>query len=204
MNDEVWVSNAPENSELTPNVHLVCDVIEDDKERALDAMTRSKIGEPLEASRFALKYFSTYPTRTAKPLLPLTVLGFFIVNEQAATVLLDMNLGDGGLYPLEIYQYDRTTRVEGEYYNLNIGNQKRAVSLPNSNARENRYGPGIWHLPYGLTDDDIAVTRDALDGPDIWVDPTLQNSFFVSGRLADSLRMAGIFDAFCLHRCRVV
>ena len=50
----------------------------------------------------------------------------------------------------------------------------------------------------------MAVSAAALGGPDVWVDPTLFKSVFVSGRLGDALDEAGLRKAFRLYRSRVV
>ena len=55
-----------------------------------------------------------------------------------------------------------------------------------------------------LKDDDAAVSRAALTGPDVWVDPLLFKSLFLSGPLGDALAEAGMREAFALLRCRVV
>jgi hypothetical protein len=59
-------------------------------------------------------------------------------------------------------------------------------------------------MPVLNHDDQIAVSRAAIGGPDVWVDPTLFRSVFLSGRLGDALDQAGMRKAFLLSRCRVI
>jgi hypothetical protein len=53
-------------------------------------------------------------------------------------------------------------------------------------------------------DDDFAVTRAALDGPDLWGDERLATGFFVGPRLGAALQKAGLAKVFHLLRSRVV
>jgi hypothetical protein len=55
-----------------------------------------------------------------------------------------------------------------------------------------------------LGDGDLAVTRAAFEGPDIWVDPAISPAFFVSDGLAQALRAAGVHKTFGLKKCRVI
>jgi len=55
-----------------------------------------------------------------------------------------------------------------------------------------------------MSDGAFAVSRDALGGPDVWVDPLLLKSIFVSGALGDALEAAGLRKALRLFKCRVI
>jgi hypothetical protein len=48
------------------------------------------------------------------------------------------------------------------------------------------------------------VSREALDGSDVWVDPLLSRSLFLSQRLGDALDAAGLRQDFRLFRCQVI
>jgi hypothetical protein len=45
---------------------------------------------------------------------------------------------------------------------------------------------------------------EALAGPDIWVDPQIYETFFVSDGLATALKEAGVARAFELKKCKLV
>jgi hypothetical protein len=86
---------------------------------------------------------------------------------------------------------------------LNFGNAKSTVIPDKSQAI--RPGPqNRYNLPATTKDDDVAVSAEALQLPDIWVDPQLWNNFFVSDRLRGALRKAKADKGFMLVRCRVV
>jgi hypothetical protein len=43
-----------------------------------------------------------------------------------------------------------------------------------------------------LNDGDCALRADVLEGPDLWVDLTVGGSFFMSDRLVEALKKAGL------------
>lgn len=48
------------------------------------------------------------------------------------------------------------------------------------------------------------VRETALEGADMWMDPKLDGSLFMKGRLVAALQQAGFAKIFSLTRCRVV
>lgn len=61
-----------------------------------------------------------------------------------------------------------------------------------------------WNLLSAPKDGAVAVSRAALAGPDIWIDPMLRLSFFVGDRLRAALKKAKVAAPFGLSRCRVL
>ena len=120
-------------------------------------------------------------------------------------MLRQFDLGEGALYPTKLFQNDRTTPVEGEYFCLNFGNQKQAF-VPEYSPTANKPYPtqDIWQLALNPKDDDIAVTKTAMVGPDLWVDPDLRNAFFLSDPLVQALKAAKLTRRFGLRKCRVI
>lgn len=67
--------------------------------------------------------------------------------------------------------------------------------------------PAVWARPgaeYNMPDDIVALSKDALVGPDIWIEHKFRETFFLSERLVNSLKEAGIADHFDLVRARIV
>lgn len=131
------------------------------------------------------------------------VNGFLCVTEKAAQVLRDHDLGQGGLYPLELFRSDRQTPIPGPFWALNFGEKKSALNLAESKGLEHfpqdRFSPSLLIQP-----DDVAVTAEALQGADLWADVKLASGFFVSPKLAKALFKAKLDKAFYLVSCRVV
>lgn len=129
---------------------------------------------------------------------------FVLVSERVAKILQAMDMGGGGVFPTELFQEDGKTLVEGNYYCLNFGNKKTAFALEHSPRARSSLASRVMSPPFNVKDDDIAVSASALRGPDIWIDPTLRASFFLSDRLWQAIKSAGAGRAFNAKRCRVV
>lgn len=131
------------------------------------------------------------------------VNGFLCVTDKAAQVLRDHDLGQGGLYPLELLRSDGQTSIPGPFWALNFGEKKSALNLAESKGLDrfpqDRFSPSLL-----IEADDVAVTAEALQGADLWGDVKLASGFFVSPKLAKALFKAKLDRAFYLVRCRVV
>ena len=119
-------------------------------------------------------------------------------------MLRAFDVGNASLYLVEVLQKDRKTLIGADHYSLNICNREQAfigAASPDTRpflSEEDRI------LGFVHKDDGVAVSRVALDEVDIWIDPKLFRAFFVSDRLARSLKAAGVARPFGLRRCRVL
>ncbi len=176
-------------------------------ERAANQVA-NRNGQALPRESFPTEMFRAENTEQRGSLEDFAISnGYIIVTEKLANVLRQFNLGDGALYPVSFFESDRTTPVEGTYYCLNIGNIKQALVPDRSKNVEPPGGyPGVktWGSKFRITDNDIAVRETALHGPDIWVDPLLRRSIFVSGRLADAIREGGFGKLFDMKECAII
>ncbi|WP_170561007.1 hypothetical protein [Ruegeria atlantica] len=178
----------------------------ENNELAVDAMKRNNVGEPLAADRFPTEMYAEYKDKKEKKQPDLfNAGGTCSVSTACAAVLRQFDLGEGNLYPVRLFQHDRTTPVEGEYFCLNFGAQKTAV-LTEQSPRITKPYPNyaIWQPPGAMQDKDIAVSASALDGPDIWIDTQMRHAFFVSDPLAQALRVAKVSRPFKLRKCIVL
>lgn len=206
MVDMVWVSLASATLEVV--VALEDDLTLRDQAFSMDCVRRDSRGEALPRECFP-KQINIDPNLDYPDVFDgvrhLFRGDYWFVSEHCAAVLRSHDLGGGALYYVEFLQMDRKTKVVGQYYALNIGNTKRTfVPELSSNAPQNPYSATLYQLWPIAGDGDIAVTKDALAGHDIWIEPTLSGSFFVSDKLANALRSAGCDKPFQLRRCRVV
>jgi hypothetical protein len=204
MTDTVWVSGAITDVALLKP--FASNVEEEDVDRAIEASRRCDAGEPLSAEWFPQAIWGTQTARRFKRLPQLfRGGGYCIVSSRRANVLRRFDLGQGALYSVAVLQKDRRTPVGGEWFSLCFGNVKQAFAAAASpKARPFGVAGLRWHLPFVPQDDDMAVSPAALEGPDLWIDPTLIRAFFVSGRLSDALAKADLHGPLRLHRCRVV
>ena len=208
VKSDVWVSQAMTDPGLVKGFIPVTDPA--DPERAIDAARRNEVGQPLPADRFPARFFegSQRPDEDpiSEPLPDLFNAGdFWVVSAALARVLRGAELGRTSLYPTELLREDRATPINGEYFCLSFGEARDAFDAEHSPKVEPSPERGAaWLLPTALDDGDIALTPEALDGPDLWVDPGLGNALFLSGTLVAALRDASLADDLGLRRCRVV
>jgi hypothetical protein len=136
--------------------------------------------------------------------------GFMIVSQRCADVFSSFDLGCGGLYPIQIYQGNRRDLAATDpYYILNFGCQKRAFipDLSSQTAFYNRIpveGDYYRYSAVDIANGDCVVSKLAVSGPDIWIDPTVSLAFFMSNRLTQALKSEKLTSKMFLSACSVV
>ncbi len=101
---------------------------------------------------------------------------------------------------------DRHTLLAGQYFCLRFDNLKRAF-LPDESTKVSAFVNGVWTTDPDFSDGSIVCLSDALFGPDIWVDPKLYGSLFLSDPLVNALAAAKLEKVFGglggLRKCRI-
>jgi hypothetical protein len=168
-------------------------------------LRRNAAGEPLEPALFPSTFFPGASLKGTLKRMPhfFKGSGFWAVDKPVADVLRQFDMGKGALYPVKIFQKDRVTQFEGEYFCVNFGNVKRAF-LPELSPNTMEFPQERRILSFVPTDNEVAVSNAALIGPDLWVDPKLFKGFFISGRLRTALKKAKLDGAFRLFNCRII
>lgn len=164
----------------------------------------NETGERMSAEHFPKEIFALYPDKKEKKQADLVLAaGAVVVSAACAGVLRQFDLGHSSLYPIKLFQHDRKTPVEGEYFCLNIGERKDAF-LREHSQKVMEFGNGTLSMWPNLHDDEVAVSAAALAGPDLWVSPPLSRLFFLSDRLVQALRAAKMGRIFGFRTCRLV
>jgi hypothetical protein len=208
MSDYVWLSMALDDVTLIGKFHT--DIVAQDVDIAIKAGTQIQRGQPVPKAMCPKKIWCDKNSSVSKRIPRLIdAEGYWIVTAHAADILKQFDLGGGALYPVSegIFQKDQVTRVPGDYFCWIFGNVKNAFLEQHSPRAKPMSGADTrdWcKMPFDLADDDIAVSSAAQIGPDVWVDPILFQSLFVSARLGDALEAAGLRKAFRLFRCPVL
>ena len=215
MSDHIWLSTAL--ARVEPDISVRADIAESNVDLTIKAITMNRKGQPISQemcpkriwarAKFDQQDGEKYPSRTTVPDL-FTAQGYVIVSARVADIMRQFNLGEGALYPVTegVFQDDNETRIEGEYFTWVFGNSKTAFLEQFSPKVEamGAGGRGWCSVNYSQCDDDIAVSSAALSGPDVWVDPILFKSIFLSGPLGDALVGASLKEPLYLVRCRVI
>ena len=96
--------------------------------------------------------------------------GFIYVSSQVAQLLSQYDLGNGALYPVELFENDKKTKIDQAYYALNIGNQKHTIALEHSpSIKADINFPGEYDLPFDLaavSGKSLFALPAALSGPE--------------------------------------
>lgn len=132
--------------------------------------------------------------------------GFWVISQEVAGILLRFDLGEGALSPVVVLGKDNKTPVEGAWYCWIFGNRKDTLDAESSvNLKVHSPVPDDpWRkLASHPADDDAAFTRDALKGPDVWIETRLKRTVVLSGQLGDALVAAGLRKDLRMTRARV-
>lgn len=216
MSEHIWLSTAL--TQVEPDISVRSDMSENNVDLVIQADTLNMKGRPVTqnmcpkriwaGAKFSQQDGEKFPSRTTVPDL-FNAGGYVIVSSPVANILRQFNLGEGALYPVTqgVFQDDNETRIEGEYFTWIFGNRRTAFLEQYSPKVEAMSSPSErdWCLiNTWQADDDITVSSAALSGPDVWVDPILFKSIFLSGSLGDALVKGGLQKPLFLVRCRVI
>ena len=203
--DEIWICTRLMAGDAMPFVN---NLYEADAQAYVDTLKRNSRGKAPPAENFPTEIYAEYKDGPRYGRLPdLCNASGYLVSQKVADVFATVEMGKTALHSTKAFQADRRTPVPGTYYCLAFGEIKDAfvpdMSSPKIQQIDNTEPP-VWLPPYVKRDGDIAVRAAALTGPELWMDPNIHSSFFVSGGLAKALIDAGLKKDFRLTRCRLI
>ncbi len=212
MRECAWMSVAAVNPEIM--FDLRCDAYFSDDAETLKRITAASgnagRGQPIPQHLLPTTFFAWRGAHDeSKPLTKrLTHLansGFWFVSSEVAEVLRRFDLGDCKLHPVDVLMEDRKTPLPGSYFVLEFNSWKDAFLPDKSPDFPSRRGAaGIWKPTITTKDDVVVLSSVVLNSADLWWDPNIFGAFFLSDRLAQGLREAGVDKPFALRRCRIV
>jgi hypothetical protein len=203
MNDCVWVSNALGGS--VNHAGFMTDLLVEKGQEAFEFDRRNEQGEPLSADYFPRKAWLLPEDAKRKKLPDFRKTGSFaLMSERCADVFRAFDMGGGNLFPVGLFEADRATPLSGNWFAINFGNVK-ASFLPEQSSN---FIPvaGKKFVPLATWPDfSLAFDSLAQEGPDVWIDPLLFQTFCMSDELVTALRESDLFDNFePLRRGRIV
>ena len=138
--------------------------------------------------------------------------GFVILTEPCANILKKFRLGESALYPLSFFDIQLNESVNDQtYYFFNIA-ELRSYLRPEYCTEELHKYRNTKHKGYQLfdlyhadyADHAIAITQEALTcDVDLWQDPELDHSIFMSAQLKMALDEAQLSEAWQLFLCEL-
>ncbi|MBU3258901.1 hypothetical protein KPG71_02615 [Roseovarius sp. PS-C2] len=128
-------------------------------------------------------------------------LNYYILSESMARIFREFDLGHGYLHPLQLMDRDGTT-VLGTYYILVAGNVKSAL-VPEKSENLKKDAISRLKLPVIPKNDALVMSRDALEGPDVWHHQPFLKGLFLSDRLVRTLKSQKCDRLFHLYRIRI-
>jgi hypothetical protein len=172
----------------------------------VEGFRANRRGEAPPAEAFPVAYLQKW-TNTTLPKKPVfQIFGFPIVTREAKELFEQFDIGNTQFHPTKIYEFGAKKLYPGEFFHLSLGATKRAF-VPEETSPKCLI-PG-WDPPRYMTnfmagDGAVAVTEAALKGYDLWYDPDLRNSVFLSQRLVDAIVAKKWKRWFFLTSCRVL
>jgi hypothetical protein len=174
--------------------------------RIVDIAKRYTLGDKLQDSEMPPAFCAQPHKRIAKLPEAFYANGYIVVQEKCAEVFRQFDLGENSLVPKKIYQNDRTTPVEGQFYILNFGTVKDTLIPEKSTSLTgpiNHASGTMWRFPLKTADDQVVLSSKALEGPDMWHEKSMFEAIFFSERLWRALEKAKLTKPFMGFRCQI-
>ena len=115
--------------------------------------------------------------------------GIVIISEYFYNLLQKFDLGETKLFEVPLYECDQTTRRPERYFILHLVASKTCFLPEHSKNVEEINNAGVWRRNNLLEGEDtLAVSLDALEGVDLWVDPAINRRIFFSDRLKIAIK----------------
>ena len=200
----VWATNCFTNSELM--YAISSDKTLEDGRSAADTMERSEKGEPMPKERFPKEMYIDSESDEITSVPDIFTSGFWVVSARFAAVLRRFDLGKTALYPVKLFQHDRKTPFEGEYFTLAFG-EKKDTFVPGESPEAMKFPftkKNLWVASLGREDNGLALSDDALQGVDLWMEKKIRHCFFISDRLVQALKTENLSQGLKPYRCRVI
>ena len=136
--------------------------------------------------------------------------GYILVTKPCAEILQRFRLSDTQMTPLQLFNPKTRELVNEEtYYLLNIYawrtyfDGKNNEIFINKNYKDNGYN--IYTPPYNIKNGDCVLRSSALQcDVDLWHDPSVRDSIFLSQALRDALHKAKMLKTWFLHSCKMI
>ncbi|WP_129140048.1 imm11 family protein [Modicisalibacter coralii] len=201
----VWATNALTDTALLYGFNG--DNYEKDPKKAVESMRRSDRGVASGDDSWPREMYFVSPYKKLSKLPAIfSAGGVWVVSQRFAEVLRRFELGKTTLHPVRLFQHDRTTPFDGEYFCLAFGETKDTF-VPEESPEAGQsplMSKDIWKPSLGREEYGLALCRKSLQGVDLWMEKKMMNVFFLSDRLYQALNAEKLAKPLAPYRCRVV
>lgn len=198
----VWVSASMTDPALV--VGLKSELSDTDIRRSIELTEKVQHGRALPTDAYPSKFY--YRGKKARPesLPDFLNCTMYLVSDRLSDALKTTDLGSTSFHPVELYEREKTQRIDAAYSIIAFGETKNTV-LPEQSAHiRHMSGPVIpYGVPFSPRDDDLTLSEDALLGPDLWIEEKVISTFFLSDRLVQTLKARNLAQRLSLYRCRI-
>ena len=200
----VWVSRAMMDSTLV--VGFKSELSDTDRRRSIELIKKIEHGRALPTDVFPSKLYYLGKYDRPKSLPDFLLCTMYLVSDRLRDALKTADLGSTSFHPVELYERDKTQRIDAAYSIIAFGETKSTVLPQQSACILHMPGP-CPVIPYGLElvpqDNDLTLSEDALLGPDLWIEEEVISTFFLSDRLVQTLKARNLARQLGLYRCRI-
>ncbi|QMT31922.1 hypothetical protein [Alysiella filiformis] len=136
--------------------------------------------------------------------------GRIVFNQQCGEIFKQFNLGQSDFAPIHIYDIETGELWKEEtFYILDVSEQRRYMLNPQSHSKFKfiRYPSGleIYSPRYGIRDNYVELSASAQEcNVDLWHDPLLLHSYFMSEPLQAALSEADMAHKFGFALCKLI
>ena len=148
---------------------------------------------------------STFPDSRVKLDREFFDTGFFItVSGRIHEIMKDFDCGGGEFHAALPYRKGKLGKPLGEpFYLLNFAGKESAL-LPEVSSQLHHNKSLDTYSALDLKDNDVVVSKAALEGPDVWIDEKMNSlDIFLSGPLGDAIKAAKPKSRIYMSKCGV-
>ncbi|OWV27850.1 imm11 family protein [Halomonas campaniensis] len=169
LDARVWATNCLTDGELIYGFRS--DKSLEDEESAANTMNRAERGEPQPADCFPKEMYVASEYEKIKSVPDIFTSGFWVVSARFAEVLSRFELGQTELHPVKLFQHDRKTPFEGEYFVLAFGETKDTFVPEESPEADTVFmRKDVWQAKRANNKDSLAFDKSVLNGVDLWME----------------------------------
>jgi hypothetical protein len=177
----------------------------EDQQRASAAAMKTLRGLRLEPHEVPARLIHFAPGRVpfAGPVPPVIANAGVFLRDDVKAVFDPFDLGAAQVFPVQLCDTTPDREIPVPVWYLNPVNSRRTVDPGLSGMERPKLGTLVgdyYHPPSDLRARHrlVRTHREAMGGPDLWIDPMIHRTLFLSQRLAERLVAEGLQKAFDL------